>query len=151
MKTKVLFVFAAALFFSLLTGAVVSASGVLKPVSAVAGAKASGPVGGIQVIIQQDPEGYRGARPTDDAGGAAFANIEAGKYTISLKRFTKATGSYNVSITSTNGVKMSEVWQAENKDTFKTKMEITGRDMYMVDVKVTSVEAPAGTAPKTEE
>lgn len=106
------------------------------------------PVMGVQVIVQQethdkDNPGYRGARPTDDKGMAPFANMDSGTYTVSLKRFNKATSAYNVAITASGGIKKSEIWDAAKKDSFKTTVELKGNDPQSLSVVVTLADAPA--------
>jgi hypothetical protein len=133
MKVKFLLALAAAFLFASATTIFVSAYTIT-------------PVSGIQVVIETDPPGYRGARPTDDQGTAPFAGLDGGTYTVTLKRFSKATGSYNVTITGSGGVKKTEVWDAEKKDSFKTSVVLRGAEAAQsISIAITTVD---GASPK---
>jgi hypothetical protein len=135
MKTKVSLLKVAAFVLAVFAVAMVSGSGV--------SAWVSDPVAGVQVTITQEPEGYKGGRPTDNTGSAPFAGLDEGTYIITLKRFNKPTGAYNVAINASGGVKNSVVWDAAKKDTFKTTVTLKGNDTQSLTVLITTADAVA--------
>lgn len=139
MKTKVSLL--AAVVFSL-----AAAVGFLVPEGATTVFAFVGePVPGVQVSVAQEPEGYKGGRPTDNTGVAPFAGLDAGTYMITLKRFNKPTTAYTVTVTGSGGVKNSTVWDAAKKDQFKTSVTLKSGDSNHITVTVTTSDAvPAG-------
>src|SRR5262245_4554352 len=137
MRTKFLSFLTGALLFTAASTVLVSASRQL-----VSSQLTAGPVPGVQVTVEQNPQpGYKGGRPTDDKGSALFANMEEGTYVITLKRFNKPTGAYQISVKPSRGAKVTEVWDAAKKDSHKINLKLTGDTPQMVDVTVTSVDS----------